>query len=205
MPSKTQSLKMRIFPTSHRLLLERILRAEIPKAQGKVLVLGTGYDPYGHLIPDGCDVTRTDIEDDYDIDMVADAHDLPFDDDSFDTIIAIEVFEHLQYPHKAAEEVRRVLKPGGKAMVSTPFLFRVHGDPYDFTRFTKRGLQTHFEKFSKTSIEGYGNRIHVIWDILTTSFRYAALGMCLNHVLAKLWPRANSSDSPSGFFLTATK
>ena len=52
--------------------------------------------------------------------VVEDAASLPFSDDEFDLAICIEVFEHLFEPHRAAAEIWRVLRPGGKLVASTP-------------------------------------------------------------------------------------
>lgn len=49
-----------------------------------------------------------------------DAMKLPFNDESFDVITAFEVIEHLDDPQKALGEIRRVLKTGGVALISTP-------------------------------------------------------------------------------------
>jgi len=49
-----------------------------------------------------------------------DALELPFKDESFDVVTVFEVIEHLDDPQKALGEVRRVLKPGGIALISTP-------------------------------------------------------------------------------------
>ncbi len=52
--------------------------------------------------------------------VIDDAASLPFPDDSFDLAICIEVLEHLFAPHRAAAEIRRVLRPGGRLVASTP-------------------------------------------------------------------------------------
>jgi SAM-dependent methyltransferase len=55
-----------------------------------------------------------------DAQVIADAAELPFDDDSFDLVLCIEVFEHLFSPDRAAAEIFRVLRPGGQLVASVP-------------------------------------------------------------------------------------
>ena len=73
-----------------------------------------------------------------DFDLQGDA--LP---ERFDLVIAEHVFEHLPWPARAARNVLRMLEPGGHFLVVTPFLYRVHENPVDCTRWTETGLR-HF-------------------------------------------------------------
>jgi SAM-dependent methyltransferase len=66
---------------------------------------------------------------------------LPLCDESFDTVILLEVLEHLEEPQKALAEIRRVLKPGGTLILTIPFLYPVHDAPFDFQRYTRFGLE----------------------------------------------------------------
>jgi methionine biosynthesis protein MetW len=52
--------------------------------------------------------------------VIEDAATLPLADESFDLVLCVEVLEHLFAPHEAAREIGRVLKPGGRLVVSTP-------------------------------------------------------------------------------------
>lgn len=45
---------------------------------------------------------------------------LPFEDESFDFVVSFQVIEHIANDRRFVEEVRRVLRPGGKFIVSTP-------------------------------------------------------------------------------------
>jgi hypothetical protein len=80
----------------------------------------------------------------------------------FDLIIADNVFEHLQKPYTAAKNIFDMLKSGGIFLISTPFLIRVHGAPYDFNRWTEDGMHNLLEEsgFQRDSIflGSWGNR-----------------------------------------------
>ncbi len=78
------------------------------------------------------------------VDVVASVYKLPFKNDSFDLALCLSVLEHLEEPLKAVSEIRRVVKNGGKIIVSVPFLFPIHDAPGDYWRFTKFGLQKMF-------------------------------------------------------------
>ena len=61
--------------------------------------------------------------------------------ETFDIIIAEQVFEHLLWPHRAAKNVFAMLRPGGYFFLATPFLLRVHEIPVDCSRWTETGLK----------------------------------------------------------------
>lgn len=75
------------------------------------------------------------------VDVVGDAHQLPFENEKFDLILCTELLEHLHSPEIAIKEIRRVLKPGGLLLLTTRFVFPLHDVPNDFYRYTKYGLQ----------------------------------------------------------------
>ncbi|MES2609822.1 MAG: methyltransferase domain-containing protein [Pseudomonadota bacterium] len=80
-------------------------------------------------------------------DVVGSADRLPFRDNSFGAVISQAVFEHLQYPQAAVEEIRRVLKPGGVVKIDTAFLQPEHGYPHHFYNATETGLREWFREF----------------------------------------------------------
>ena len=80
------------------------------------------------------------------VDLLADAHNLPLDTPSIDAVHCEAVYEHLDHPDKAAAEMFRVMKPGGLAYVCTPFMQGFHGYPSHFQNFTHIGHKTLFER-----------------------------------------------------------
>lgn len=74
-------------------------------------------------------------------DIYADASRLPIADSSVDHVICLEVIEHLREPAAALREIERILKPGGRAWVSIPFMYPIHNAPFDFQRYTEYGLR----------------------------------------------------------------
>ncbi|PIP58155.1 MAG: hypothetical protein COX02_01785 [Candidatus Vogelbacteria bacterium CG22_combo_CG10-13_8_21_14_all_37_9] len=79
------------------------------------------------------------------VDIVGSVYELPFPEASFEIVLCMVVLEHLEDPKRAITEMYRVLKPGGKIIVSVPFLFPIHDAPNDFWRFTKYGLKILFK------------------------------------------------------------
>jgi SAM-dependent methyltransferase len=78
------------------------------------------------------------------VEVVADAHQLPYADNCVDAIFCEAVIEHLRQPTLAAEEMFRVLKPGGEAFIATPFLQAYHGYPHHYQNFTLTGHEQLF-------------------------------------------------------------
>jgi glycosyltransferase involved in cell wall biosynthesis/SAM-dependent methyltransferase len=80
-------------------------------------------------------------------DVVADVHHLPFADQAFDAVIALNAFEHYRDPRAAAREILRVLRPGGRVLIRTAFLQPLHEAPWHFYNCTRYGLEAWFEAF----------------------------------------------------------
>lgn len=195
-----------MFPTAHRFLLGKILENLYPKINGRVLVVGAGKEPYRVLLKSAERVVITDVGDrHFGLDAIADAHKLPFRANYFDYVLAIEVFEHLQYPSQAAGEILRVLKPGGEAITTVPFMFRVHGDPHDYHRFTDQGLAVLFESFTYVRIQNFGGRIHAVSDIFTSIAKPLVIFRCVNLILGVGFFAKSSKDCPSGYIVSSVK
>lgn len=92
--------------------------------------------------------------------------------DTFDIVVCTEVLEHTLDPFAAVREIRRVLKPGGLLLATTPFNFRIHGPLPDCWRFTEHGLRALLARFDSIRIEALEDERRFLMPLhYTTSAR----------------------------------
>ena len=103
-------------------------------------------------------------------DIVGDAHELSriLEPASFDALFSISTFEHLAMPWKAVLEINRVLKPGGRVLISSHQAFPLHEQPWDFWRFSDMAWHALFnERTGFRVVEtALGERASVVADLL---------------------------------------
>lgn len=80
------------------------------------------------------------------IDVWGDGQCLPVADESVDTVLSLEVLEHVPDPEACVAEMARVLRPGGKLLLTVPFAAPRHQLPFDFRRYTAEGLSNVLER-----------------------------------------------------------
>jgi SAM-dependent methyltransferase len=118
---------------------------------GRLIDIGCGEKPYAVMLKPyvtehiGIDHEDT-LHDKSHIDRFGTAYDIPAKNGEFDSAICVAVLEHLEEPEKALRECHRVLKQGGSAIFTVPFIWHLHEEPRDFYRYTKYGLRYLFEK-----------------------------------------------------------
>lgn len=83
------------------------------------------------------------------VDLFCDGHDLPFRDASVDAVVTTAVLEHVIDPVRVADEITRVVRPGGYLYSELPFMQQVHEGAYDFTRYTLSGHRRLFRWFAE--------------------------------------------------------
>ena len=140
---------------------------------GKTLDYGAGSAKYRDIItPHTTEYKTFDMVPGAQIDIVGDAINPPFPDDSFDTVISTQMLEHVEKPWVVAGEIRRILKPGGVCILTAPFLVPYHADPHDFFRYTKEGLESLFknEGFEIEASGSYGKPPSVLGEMIHFSF-----------------------------------
>lgn len=89
------------------------------------------------------------------VDILADAHNLPFEDNFADGIIFSWVIEHMRDPLKVISEIRRVLKKGGYFYLSTNFITPYHPSPKDYYRWTADGLRELLRDFEIIELKSH--------------------------------------------------
>ena len=94
--------------------------------------------------------------------VYADAGQLPLMGQSVDCVICTEVLEHLPRPERCVAEIHRLLRDGGVALISVPFLYPTHADPYDYQRFTEDGLRNLFRDFKTVTVYRMGGYTGVL-------------------------------------------
>lgn len=120
----------------------------IPKyAKGKLIDLGCGKAPlhemYNEYIKDSvCVDWENTVHKNEFLDLECDlSHELPFNDNEFDTIILSDVLEHVPEPDKLWREISRLLSTGGIAFINVPFFYCLHEIPHDYYRYTEYALR----------------------------------------------------------------
>ena len=149
--------------TWHRQLLEHLLQKNSHLIHGRILDVGSKNRRYDHLFKG--EVTAVDIVENKESQVAYGDIEkgLDFPNEMFDSLICLEVFEYLENYKKALAEIYRLLRPGGQAIISMPFLYHEHEDKI---RLTSNYLASQLTPFSSVEIKTIGNAYTVIWDIL---------------------------------------
>ncbi|MBE9516188.1 MAG: class I SAM-dependent methyltransferase [Proteobacteria bacterium] len=142
------------------------VRSNVEGCDGPVLEVGSR--DYGNTynfrpLLESHDYVGIDMSEGKGVDKVLDLT-KPFDDidkaldgKRFGTIICLSVLEHCDKPFLMAENMTRLLKPGGRIFISVPFSWKFHGYPSDYWRFTHEGVKKLFADLSFDNEYGYAS------------------------------------------------
>lgn len=118
-------------------------------------------------------------------DVLGDAALLPFVAGCFDAVVCAELLEHVYDPRRVVGEMARVLRPGGRVVITVPFLVQVHGDPDDYGRYTgsfwSRALVD--QGFDDVQIERHGQ----FWSVQLDAMRAWLTEMRRVHPRRRWW------------------
>lgn len=104
------------------------------------------------------------------VDIVADASDMPLPTGVFDTCWCEAVLEHVKEPEKVVAEMFRVLKPGGYVFAVIPFVHKYHEHPNDYQRYSIPGIEELFKDFKKVEIGVYRGPTSALLSFITEYF-----------------------------------
>jgi SAM-dependent methyltransferase len=159
----------------------------IPGNQLAVLDVGGRYQPYRPVLDSrisryvALDVLSTVL-----VDVVGKGQQLPFKSDAFDLVIATGVFEFFPEPRVAAEEIHRVLKPGGHLIMSVASVYPRVNDG-EHWRYMPAGLKFVLAPFAKSEIvpevASVGGFLRVTASSLSISAKYGFVRQVLHHTI----------------------
>lgn len=144
---------------------------------GDILSIGSGRDWdnesrfYRSYFKSQNSYTTSDVQPGKYIDMVIDARNMKsISDDKYDAIFCQGVIEHIDDVPAAISEMTRILKAGGKLIISFAFLQPPHCLPLDFWRFTIPGIQTLLRDFDIKETKEMGGVPCLISESTTENF-----------------------------------
>lgn len=116
---------------------------------GRLLDIGCGRKPYRELFATreyiGLEIDSPENRANKQADFFYDGTTFPFPDDSFDSALCNQVLEHVFTPAQFLSEIHRVLKPHGLLLLTVPFVWDEHEQPWDYARYSSFGLKSLLE------------------------------------------------------------
>lgn len=147
---------LRVAPRWHRLayivnelprVLERLSRELGVQETGRVLDYGCAEAPYRRFFPDTVEYLAADLPGNPHADVtIAPDGTLPIGSGGVDAVLSTQVLEHVADPAAYLDECARVLRPGGRLLLSTHGFMVYHPDPVDYWRWTCAGLRRAVEQ-----------------------------------------------------------
>jgi SAM-dependent methyltransferase len=110
----------------------------------RVLDVGCGDRPYEQLLRGAGEIVGFDVPGNPHADLHGSIDAIPAEDASVDVVLCVQVLEHVADPPAAIRELRRVVRPGGKVLLSTHGVYPFHPNPEDLWRWTHTGLERLF-------------------------------------------------------------
>ncbi|GAA4333846.1 class I SAM-dependent methyltransferase [Flaviaesturariibacter amylovorans] len=149
-----------------------VVRKFAPRLSGRLLDFGCGVKPYEHLFTVN-EYVGVDYQGEGEtwnkekVDFIYNGRTLPFPDASFDSIFSSEVLEHVFNPAEIIPELHRVLKPGGRMLLTFPFAMPEHEEPNDYARYTSFAAVSLFQQhgFEVMDLEKTGNYVEAVTQL----------------------------------------
>ncbi|MCD4706706.1 MAG: methyltransferase domain-containing protein [Candidatus Sabulitectum sp.] len=92
------------------------------------------------------------------VDKVLNLHSIDLPSESVGEVLCFDTLEHVEYPRKALDEIYRILKPDGIAVISSVMNFPIHDYPYDYWRFTPEAFKSLLNPFAGSFVGFQGSK-----------------------------------------------
>lgn len=235
-PSKNRFLfTLRCLIDLQLLTIYRFLRTELFKCQENVLDVGAGQAPWRELFDEKVTYVGLDVETSWQFGMTPtpdvvyyDGSKMPFLDGMFYNVLCVEVLEHVPDAEYFISEIFRVLRSGGKLVMTIPWAARVHHHPHDYRRLSKYGLRLILKNagFKSIDIQERGNDLATItnqlivlmaglirprnryqaifnWPIVFVLVPITSFFVVAAHISMRL--RIETNDNPLGYAIKAVR
>ena len=151
-----------------------------------ILDVGAGHGDFSEIFQD-VHYFSMDIVPYPEVDLVCDlGESVPFKEGTFDTVVMMNVLEHVYENVQLASAVASIVKPGGTIIITVPFLLKVHQAPFDFSRYTPY----YFERMAAEigleveRLDGFYDPIYLLNESLGNVWQYAISVQCRMKELA---------------------
>ena len=161
-----------------------------PSIRGRTLDVGCGSKPYKKYCNAtkylGLEIKGRNEDADYHYDGTV----FPFENEQFDSVLTSQVLEHVFNPHQFLSEINRVTKVGGVLLITVPFVWDEHEQPFDYARYSSFGLRYLLQNHGFEIIESRKSMddIRVIFQMIN----------------AYIYKKTVTNSSKLNFFLTLT-
>ena len=201
--------------TIARTLFNLKIAERVKNLNGIIIDLGSGLNPsherFWQIKPEK--FIRADINKETSPDVIADLNKpLPFPDNFADSVFLFNVIYILENPSMTLREINRILKPGGRIFLTSPFIFNEAKEPVDYWRFTSGALEKLLKEsgFEKYLIQPVGERfsaaVYLISPFLffwPIKFLFYILAVAFDKIIPEKLKL--NQPAPIGYFVEATK
>lgn len=165
--------------------------------KSRILIIGGGTigegfsDFYSWCKKNEIEINSLDVYFSENINVIADAHYLPFPKNYFDLVIMQSVIQYLVSPEIVINEVFNALKKNGIIYAETPFLQPVNEGINDFYRYTHSGHRIQFAKFEELSsgfLKGaFSSALLVFSYAITGIFKRQIIGVLIRILFSRFF------------------
>jgi SAM-dependent methyltransferase len=155
----------------------KFLNQEV-QALGKdalILDVGAGHGDFADIFA-GLHYFSLDIVPYPEVDLVCDlGQTIPFKEDTFEAVVLMNVLEHVYENRKLVQNCAKLLKSGGKLILTVPFLLKVHQAPFDFSRYTPYYLDALARDagLKVVTLNGYYDTLYLLNESLGNLWLYS--------------------------------